>query len=405
MIRDGIKGGEVERAFDRANCPISRLIATRPEGYLTLNALRWLREVGVSFAALDYDGSPTFVSVSRTSSPVAASNRRRHALTTIETRSGRAIAVALIAAKIAGQAETLRRFPGTSPGTQGDAEQVTALAARINATSRADSLLSVEGMASLAYFNALADTELRFGKPSRGQGVPEGWRRLGSRRSRVTGRARSASSPGQALLNYITSVCVTEIVIACHAAGVDPALGVLHADKDGRASLAYDLLEPARPLVERWFLHWLAETTFAGRDFRTDLSGVVRVTHPLNSWLAMTAPLWRPMAGTLATWFMKALEGGKPGPLQLAEVDFARAAGRRPVRWKPGLTLERPISRTCQGCGAALIEAREDRKKKFCGPECAAAGRRERRARRAMPDGRGNGPLGTRKGCSAGRSS
>jgi len=60
----------------------------------------------------------------------------------------------------------------------------------------------------------------------------------------------------------------------------------LHADKNGRASLAYDLMEPARPILDRWFFRWLAEATFSARDFREALAGFIRVTHPLIAiWL------------------------------------------------------------------------------------------------------------------------
>jgi len=50
-------------------------------------------------------------------------------------------------------------------------------------------------------------------------------------------------------VRHSPGVLAIEITIALHTVGLDPALGILHADKDGRASLAYDLLEPARGLT------------------------------------------------------------------------------------------------------------------------------------------------------------
>ena len=35
VVRDGIKGAEIERRFPRAGCPVSRLIAVQPEGIIT----------------------------------------------------------------------------------------------------------------------------------------------------------------------------------------------------------------------------------------------------------------------------------------------------------------------------------------------------------------------------------
>jgi len=127
------------------------------------------------------------------------------------------------------------------------------------------------GMASVAYWRALSETPLLFGKR---QPVPDHWRTLGTRHSTITGTPRGAVTPGNALLNYLYSVLASEITIALHAAGLDPALGIFHADKDDRASLAYDLMEPARPVLDRWFLQWIGEITFSKRDFHEDMTGI-----------------------------------------------------------------------------------------------------------------------------------
>jgi CRISPR-associated protein Cas1 len=41
---------------------------------------------------------------------------------------------------------------------------------------------------------------------------------------------------------------------ALFAAGLDPHLGILHADEYDRPTLAYDLIEPFRPWVDRFLL-------------------------------------------------------------------------------------------------------------------------------------------------------
>jgi hypothetical protein len=40
-------------------------------------------------------------------------------------------------------------------------------------------------------------------------------------------------------------------VTALYTVGLDPAFGLLHENKDDRASLAYELMEPARPILDR----------------------------------------------------------------------------------------------------------------------------------------------------------
>jgi CRISPR/Cas system-associated endonuclease Cas1 len=108
VVRDGLHGAEVERTFARASCPISRLIAVRPEGVITFSALRWLHNVGAAFVNLDYDGTPIAASLPRVTVPAAL--RRVQAANSIETRLGKAIASNLIQAKIAGQIATLGAF-------------------------------------------------------------------------------------------------------------------------------------------------------------------------------------------------------------------------------------------------------------------------------------------------------
>ena len=74
--------------------------------------------------------------------------------------------------------------------------------------------------------------------------------------------AKDAADPVNALLNFGYALLEAETKIACHAAGLDPALGVLHADRDARLSFIFDLMEPVRPVVDRLVLELVASHTF-----------------------------------------------------------------------------------------------------------------------------------------------
>src|SRR6266446_3811174 len=126
-------------------------------------------------------------------------------------------------------------------------------------------------------------------------------------------------------------------------------------------------MEPARSvLVDRWLLHWLQSVTFSKRDFREDIYGFIRVTHPLNSHLAMTAALWRGIAEQLARWIYKRLSG-ENAALRLTGVDLlAGDAKSHALRWRPGNGLQRPIPSTCAECGKALPKPR----RRFCSGDC-----------------------------------
>jgi CRISPR-associated protein Cas1 len=81
-----------------------------------------------------------------------------------------------------------------------------------------------------------------------GQSLPEEWKFNG--RSR-----RPALDPYNSLTNYFYGMLYALTEQALFAAGLDPHLGILHADEYDRPTLAYDLIEPFRPWVDRFLLH------------------------------------------------------------------------------------------------------------------------------------------------------
>lgn len=198
--------------------------------------------------------------------------------------------------------------------------------------------------------------------------VPDYWRTFGARHSPAYGSPRGAVSPANAMLNYLYGLLIGEIAVALHAAGLDPFIGILHVDKDNRSSLAYDLIEPARPIVDQWLFHWLKHTTFAKRDFIESISGGVQLMPPLPSHLAMTIALWRGIAGQLVQWFVDCLTREKATALTLAYNITTNSQGRA-HRWNYSRGLQRPIPATCIECGKLLPA----RKRKFCGNECVTA--------------------------------
>jgi hypothetical protein len=66
-----------------------------------------------------------------------------------------------------------------------------------------------------------------------------------------------ATDPANAMLNYTYRIAEAEAVHACHALGLDPAMGILHADKQGSDSFALDLIEAVRPYCDRVILQFL----------------------------------------------------------------------------------------------------------------------------------------------------
>jgi len=113
------------------------------------------------------------------------------------------------------------------------------------------------------------------------------------RASPLTGNPRSAANPANAILNYLYALLEAEARFACLAMGLDPGLGVLHADLRARDSLALDVMEAVRPEVDAYLLELLRRRVFRGADFAESRQGGCRVLAPLTHELAETLPAWR----------------------------------------------------------------------------------------------------------------
>jgi CRISPR-associated protein Cas1 len=79
-----------------------------------------------------------------------------------------------------------------------------------------------------------------------------------------------------ALLSFLYVLLVHDLEGACEAAGLDPAVGFLHRDRPGRASLALDLMEELRPiLADRLALSLINRQQVRPAGFVTTDSGAV----------------------------------------------------------------------------------------------------------------------------------
>src|SRR5215472_6543620 len=87
----------VTHRFRRAGCPINRIVVTRPDGFITFAATKWLHGVGVGLVQLDWDGTVLLASAPAGTDQPAF--RRAQAMPTANA-VGRAIAQELLRAKL-----------------------------------------------------------------------------------------------------------------------------------------------------------------------------------------------------------------------------------------------------------------------------------------------------------------
>ena len=88
------------------------------------------------------------------------------------------------------------------------------------------------------------------------------------------------------MLNYAYRVLESDTLLAATSMGLDPYIRFLHADRKGRTSLIYDLMEPLRPIIDRKLLETICSHSFATGDFFLHPSGMVRLNPKLARYVA-----------------------------------------------------------------------------------------------------------------------
>jgi hypothetical protein len=210
----------------------------------------------------------------------------------------------------------------------------------------------------------------------------------------LTGAPRAATSPINAMRNYLFACLESEARLALLAHGCDPQLGCLHADQRNRDSLALDAMEPVRAEVDAFLLDLLDDRIFTARDFGELPNGVCRLAAPLTHELALTLPHWReclgPIAARLAQTFRESLSAtprsalapskntrSVPGPQRSPLLATPRKASQpRPYAtraWRTPTVEARPANPgACAMCGEPVLK----RRRRHCEP-CMPKARRE----------------------------
>ncbi len=214
-----------------------------------------------------------------------------------------------------------------------------------------------EAQGALAYWGAWKNVSLRFARKDN-KSIPEHWRIFGQRRSPITDSPRSAANPANAMLNYLYALLEAEARFACLACGLDPGLGVFHADQKSRDSLALDLMEAVRPQVDAYLLDQIETRTFSAKDFIETRKGVCRVLAPLTHTLAETTPRWAKAVGPVVenVTAMLASDGSLQLSLPTPLTQSNRSLGRGRVRRNPKRTesSKAKLAPTCATCGGPL---------------------------------------------------
>jgi len=363
LLKDGVAKSRRQRKFTKATSGIKRLVLLGHSGTISLESIRWLHDIGAAIVHIDADGNLLLASA-----PFKETHgrlRRAQALVN-RNKTGIAIARHLLEQKLRGQAEFAAKRSRNE-----DASLILNLCDDLAEVDQMERFRIVESRAAAIYWSVWADVEVCFARRYVGK-VPSHWQTFGRRISPLTGSPRNAANPANAILNYLYAILEAETRIALMIVGLDPALGLIHADQPNRDSLALDVMEAIRPSVDVWLFEFLSRNTFSKHDFFERRDGTVRISSRVTGMLAETAPIWAREVGPVAEWVAKEINRsanrkGRPLPTPLTEAN--RSVGRDKYRRAHDAKRSRRVVRlvkTCPQCGKIFRESR----KKFCSKGC-----------------------------------
>lgn len=280
VVHDGVGRDRATRRLNRATSKLGRLIVVGHTGFVSLEALRWIKDVGATFVQIDADSNVVAMTVSEWYS--SSRHLRRAQALAAETETGRRGLTQLLKAKLVQQARLARELDETrSPRRSSSAaDPQGAILAQVPALESAETMEELrlaESIAGRYYWRTFAHVPTRFDSRWRSS-VPEHWHRAGPRTSPGDRkRAKRAQTPAHAILNYLYAILQTEATIAAQRMGFDPTLGLMHKDKRYRPSLASDLMEPVRPVADRLVVDLLLERDLMRGDVVETREGVCRL--------------------------------------------------------------------------------------------------------------------------------
>ena len=357
-ITDGfpLEAPQETRSITRAVERVERILLLAGSGLVTLSALDWTAENGAPVIACDPGGHLKWVLLPGEGGQWKTTVRRAQAAALHEL-TGLQLARFLIEAKLRKQAEIVREVLARL-GTRSDAvirntantlDRLRAESEKVPSIGR---LRFIESRGAETYFSTWTGLCPQFAPPSYARTVPDQWKIFQSRHSplRDGHGPKDAADPVNALLNFGYALLEAEAKIACHAAGLDPALGILHADRDARLSFIYDLMEPVRPAVDRLVLELVSSHTFRRGELWATRDGRIRLDQQFAAGLRGWLPLLR-----------RALE-----PVVAHVETLLRRGYRDRDRQHPAHKTPRALSTgTCPECGSPVRPGR-----RFCSAAC-----------------------------------
>src|SRR6266849_4318932 len=186
-IEDGIGPERYRYRLSRVGHGLRRLVIIGSDGFVTLEALRTLSDIGAAFVMLDRRGKVLAVT-----GPVASSDAKLRRAQSLALGNGIALKISkeLISEKLTGQELLVRDMLHDSA----TADVIAQFRDELPNAESIEAVRLIEAQAARCYWQSWSNVPICW--PSKDERrVPEHWKRFGSRISPLTHSPRLASSP------------------------------------------------------------------------------------------------------------------------------------------------------------------------------------------------------------------
>jgi len=263
-----------EYVFSPRRMDLDNIVIYGRNGNLTLDAVRWLMKHNVQVSILNWDGKLLTTMLPPESTNVKTKFAQYHAFEEEEARIS--IARKFIEAKFDKSQVVLDYLKQRYPSIEYDFSEDNEKLKKANSIRE---IMGVEGGVAWKYWNEFS------------KAIPEKYdfcSRIDQYRRPV-----SAGDIVNVMLNYGYALLEAECLRAINTVGLDAHVGFLHEMNPSKNSLAYDLQEPFRFLVDLAVINLIETEKIDSKDFirtesyslRLKPSGAKKVTEEFQNWM------------------------------------------------------------------------------------------------------------------------
>lgn len=333
-VRTGSLLGESNEPviYYRGTIPFRKIIILSHSGNISIDALYWCRDQGISLVLLDRMGNLVH---SITPERKDDAKLRRLQYQAGDTGMGGFIARELARLKTTAQIEVLKTLPERERVGETIAELIGKRMvlkdsgtgkllvsstcklledglADLPRMKRIESIRSLEGRLANYYWDAFIGQPLKW-RAKDAKIVPPHWQVITDRMSSLSGgvTARRAINPFHTALNYLYGVAEHQLLCSIYASGLDPYCGFLHDDKEGRPSLVFDLIEPHRAGIDSAVFAFFNRTELRRGDITQFPSGQIAFNSEFCRYLIASCLPDRGRFDETVSWLKGCLTGSK----------------------------------------------------------------------------------------------